>query len=455
MRTRFAGLAAGTVAAALCAALPATAGAALYTDHECLAPSGAPAPAGGFEGSKSGAADAGNTCGTAGGLLRVALTGTGPWQGGTGANQRYTAPAGTKIAGFDIQRSTTGLRPAGPGPGDRRSVGYRLETDTEVIDACEPGAGTCTTDVSGLVTRAGLSAAFVQFNAGCGEFFPRECGTPDGQQNLRVDVPRATFRLVDESAPTVSKVTGTLTAPDARVAGVATVEFDAGDVGGGLYRVFTIIDGQTVETRGLDQGSGTCVDANTGNADAYEFIGKVPCPLSLARATVAIDTTKLTDGEHELAVAIEDAAGNRATVLGPLKRTVANARANGTPADRAGRLRVWFAHNRRTRGTMRYGKRVVVRGRLTDRRGRGIRGAEITLQHFVGGKLRLLKTGQKTRRAGRLTVILPTNLYGDRRGLRRLRFSYTAFRPGPVTAARSLRLKVINKRGRPVTRTRR
>jgi hypothetical protein len=117
-----------------------------------------------------------------------------------------------------------------------------------------------------------------------------------------------------------------------------------------------------------------------------------------------------------------------------------------------GRLNMWFAANKKIRKTTIYGQRVVVRGTLRDRRGRGIRGAEIEVYHYVQGRPRLLKTGLRSRKYGRLTLILPMNLFGDARGQRRLAFYYRAFRPGAVTSKKNLYLTILNRRGAPQTK---
>jgi hypothetical protein len=93
----------------------------------------------------------------------------------------------------------------------------------------------------------------------------------------------------------------------------------------------------------------------------------------------------------------------------------------------------------------------VTRGWLRDRRGRGIRGGEIEVYHFVRGHRLLLKTGMLSRKRGRLTLILPLNLFGDARGRRRIAFYYRASLPGPVTSRANLFLTIRNRRGGPQT----
>ncbi len=105
------------------------------------------------------------------------------------------------------------------------------------------------------------------------------------------------------------------------------------------------------------------------------------------------------------------------------------------------RLRMWFvkAPNRGRRYTSRYGTRVVTRGTLRTRSGRGVRGGEIDVYHIRrDGRRRLVKTGLKSRRFGRLTLILPNNL-----DTRTIEYAYRAVRPGPITSRVRLRLTVL------------
>ena len=130
---------------------------------------------------------------------------------------------------------------------------------------------------------------------------------------------------------------------------------------------------------------------------------------------------------------IEDAAGNRATVFAPAAGfQVLNQTPNGIGADRNAKLTMYFVKARGPSGSgwrSLKGERVVTR-RAARRLARPrIRGAEIDVYHVVRGKPQLLKTGLKSRKLGRVTLILPNNVYGDSHGLRTLIYEYKAFRP--------------------------
>jgi hypothetical protein len=419
--------------------LPSVASAGVYVDYECAGPNGQPVAAAGFIGVESPKSSAINTCGNSGGQVNVGLTGDAPWTGGLSAVSTFKAPADTRIASVYLFRATSGA------PVGSSFLTYQINVDDTLIDGCLPSAG-CAGDVSGDVAKEGLNASTLELTAGCGGTISNTCATP-----VRLGVTRAAVTLRDDIAPVASNLRGSLFAAKAK-SGNVDVAFDVTDRGGGVYRTVTTIDGKLFEAKPL--ALGTCTDLDPTNANPYEFAGAVPCPLSQVGLTTTIDTTKLTDGVHTIAVTVEDAAGNSTPVVAAGSRfTVRNGRANGSPAGRTahGRLKMWFASNHKTQRASRYGTRVVVRGHLRDRRGRGIRGAEVEVFHYVAGHRRLLKTGLRSRRYGRLTLILPMNLFGDARGKRRIAFYYRATRPGPVTSRANLYLTIRNRHGGPQT----
>ncbi|MBJ7332282.1 MAG: hypothetical protein JHC95_20465 [Solirubrobacteraceae bacterium] len=438
MRPTCAAFAALVVCALATAASPAHAD--TYTVHACRTPAGVPAPAAGWQGTKAGSAEATNGCAPAG--LGVALIGGGPWDGGTGANQQFTAPADTRIVRVRMRRTTAGLAPSGG-----TSLGYYLRADTRMLEGCAPGPGSnCVGDLTGDVDAAGLDAGLVRFNAGCGAFFPDTCGGAP----LRVDVSEAAVTLRDAIPPTVSNVRvsdadGTSTK--------VTLGFDAADRGGGVYRRLVKVDGKLTAA---DPVAGeTCTDAAPADTDPYQFVAPAPCPTVVSGLGQTVDVSKLPAGEHVVEVQVEDAAGNAATVYGP--ETLP--RLNGERMDGAAtqqeavqaalgaRVHVYFQANKKRAFSSRYGRRVVVRGNLRDAKNRPVVGARLDVYHLVGGKKSLVKTGLKSRKGGRITVILPMNL-----GTRKIQFAYRALRPGKITHSQTLSLTVRDGKGRLVTK---
>ncbi len=153
------------------------------------------------------------------------------------------------------------------------------------------------------------------------------------------------------------------------LAGVAALSFAASDRGGGVHRAVLEVDGRELAV--VPVGDERCRDLLPGAR--REFAHRAPCPAA-AGATVALDTRRLADGRHVIAVHVEDAAGNRTTVHGPSAATVAN---RAAPAPRTAprppaatarpMITAWLERGRRRlrATTVRHGVRVRVRGRTT------------------------------------------------------------------------------------------
>ena len=118
--------------------------------------------------------------------------------------------------------------------------------------------------------------------------------------------------------------------------------FTASDTGSGVYRVVAVVDGQDALGVVADANGGRCADADATNADAHEFLWPVPCKASVA-PTLSVDTGALPLGTHAVSLAVEDAAGNRTTLYGPVAKTIVAPPAdrgatNGTPANDVARF---------------------------------------------------------------------------------------------------------------------
>lgn len=122
---------------------------------------------------------------------------------------------------------------------------------------------------------------------------------------------------------------------------------------------------------------------------------------------------------------------------------------NGTNGG-CGRLTMFFAKNRRKTLGVRFGQeRVVTRGRIVNCSGKSIVRARIDVFHVLpGGTKRLVKTGLRSRELGRLTQIMPRNLF-----TRKLVFEYRGdLSSSRVTSRQTLQINVRDARGKLVTR---
>ena len=121
--------------------------------------------------------------------------------------------------------------------------------------------------------------------------------------------------------------------------------------------------------------------------------------------------------------------------------------ANGVRGGTCGRLTMDFAKNHKRSLTNRFGRRQVVRGRIVNCKGHSIVRARIDVIHVLkNGKRKLVKTGLRSREAGKLTLILPLNLK-----TRDLRFEYRGnLLSTRVTSRSTLHLNVHNRKGRVV-----
>ena len=177
-----------------------------------------------------------------------------------------------------------------------------------------------------------------------------------------------------------------------------------------------------------------------------------PC-LTSVDALVPVDASALPAGDHDVALRVSDVAGNLRTVYAARKTIVAPGRtigpgsplaergaANGDNAADAVRLTARWARTKRSTLIGPFGRREVIRGRLTDATSAGIRNARIELltaiDHRAGQPID--KGGARTRGDGRFTVILPRDVSS-----RTLVLRYRSHANDTVTAAeRVLALKV-------------
>ena len=424
--------------AALLLFSPAVASGDTYLVTSCHDPLGQPNAAGGWVATATPGGFTANTCasnGASNGALRAALPAALP-SGGSAASWRFTAPPATRVVRVLARRITSGLGPST----EAKDVAYIMETDNALLESCEPSlTSSCVANLTAPLDKQGLSGKHVELRVLCTNA-GATCTRPIG-----VDATHLWVGLEDALPPVVANAR---TVDDGETSGTLKVSFDAADVGGGLYRALVKVDGKIAQT--LPLGPPPCNDVAPADADPYQFAVPVPCPGIVRNAGASVDVRSLPPGPHGVEIAVEDAAGNETAVLGPIefpKPNVVSGSSAEVQAALTGRLRMWFVKSRtgdRKRLSSRFGTRVVTRGVLRTRSGRGIVGARIDVYHIRrDGKRRLVKTGLKSRAGGALTLILPNNV-----DTRTIEYAYRALRPGPITSRQRLRLTVRTKSGR-------
>ncbi len=267
-------------------------------------------------------------------------------------------------------------------------------------------------------SAGGMNEPWLLASAECnGAVWDPDC--PAGVEHATIEVLRSEVTLGDQVPPVAGTATGSAAA-SATWQGTQVFAFPATDEGGGVYQAILEVDGVPVVTRTVDMWGGRCVDTTAGGR---VFRHPQPCPGSVD-ALIPVDANALPVGEHDVTLRISDAAGNLCTVYAARKTIVVPARrigpgsdpaergaGNGENASDAARLSARWTRTRKATLNAPYGRRNVIRGRLTGSSRAGIRNARIELLTSIDGRAGapLDKGGARTREDGRFTIILPRN----------------------------------------------
>jgi hypothetical protein len=331
---------AAVAAATLAGAVAAPAEAGTYRVWTCRLPDGRSAPirdaTAGWQPQLRGATQfmtLEDRCAAAGGIS-AHLGGVQPRA--AGGNWVYVPPPGTSLGGFRLNWSGT------VSGGGEATLSRSDQPDPVYVERNGGSFGSHT------VTQSGFDIASLAAIAAC------SFADPCGADAVAFTISSAVMTLNDLSAPQATDVAGELaSAPELR--GPVSVSFAARDTGGGVYRVVVTSGGRDVAARPVDDASGRCRPVDP--ADVYSFAWPRPCPLDV-RTSVTFDAAELPEGQQTIAVALEDAAGNRTALVPPSARSVVHRGTfnggDGTVLTRTGRYRVTTSFARR---------RPVLRGR--------------------------------------------------------------------------------------------
>jgi hypothetical protein len=279
-----------------------------------------------------------------------------------------------------------------------------------------------------------------------------QCPTGYGGAPLEAQIARARFDVDDSSAP-VGGLTGSAT--DAQTwSGVVRFGLNAADVGGGVYRAIVEVDGVDALAVPVGEVGPYCRDIGPSSS-LNEFAAAQPCPPRIDGGALDVDSAKLPQGRHAVRVLLEDAAGNRTAIFGPVVRSIAatgaigpgsdsalRGAANGDGASDHARLSAhWGVRRSRTRLVSAFGRAHVVRGRLTGQDGAPIANAVIDLVSkttAVNARELAKRGGPRTGSDGRWRFVLRRDVSS-----RDLTFRYRSHVNDTIpTATATVRLRV-------------
>jgi hypothetical protein len=301
----------------------------------------------------------------------------------------FDAPAGTSIVGY--KRHAEGF--VQPGPGAPPVWWWEWGEYGTLVGAAEPvgisvGGSSGTRSWDNLAFGARLSRLFVALTC-YSQTGPGPCEA-NGSHFL---VRWVTVLLEDTKPPQVVSASGSLLATGAPQRGERRLTLALRDAGGGLRETRLEVDGQGFSEEPITDARGTC---------RTPFVAPVPCPLS-ATAELALDTTRLPDGHHEVVVRVFDATGANSTTSGPISIDVDNVPDAPGPERLACPPSPEGKMTRRVDSRLtRYGGAVSIRGRVT--RTPVPSDAVVTLVEPSG--LRATDSAARVRRDGRFRIRL-------------------------------------------------
>jgi hypothetical protein len=254
--------------------------------------------------------------------LNMGSAGAPPAYGvGAATSLTWTAPAHVQAQSVYVRRSVfSGVSSSDVNASPVYSLTAYGPQSAQRLDSCDSNAshscvlGQVTPDPpSNGVTFGPIGATSIVMLLECAGSAGGSCSTSGGGARMYTAFSRITLTLRDEAAPTAGSLGGT--ALDAGgLSGKVDVTFNAFDEGAGVYQSILLVDGTEVRRSTPSDPMGSCSDAVAGNATEYEFKATKPCPDS-AFVDVPVDTTKLSNGAHQLKVLLRDASGNTKTVV--------------------------------------------------------------------------------------------------------------------------------------------
>src|SRR3954454_20159578 len=339
------------------------------------------------------------------------------WLAGQYGEALVSAPPGTLITGGTLVRQMLDYHFEGGKVGSSYGFGYWLRTaDGQTIEACggtgSPPPDGCLPQPDGLARFANpvrqltatkgpppgpIVTPALRVALGC--FLGRSsegggglCYIYTGREALGIS--QLALRVSESEAPVVRAVAGSpLSDAPVRARDIA---INASDSGLGLFRLLLYVDGKLTEAQPFDASRPACSDLNPASPDPYELPGAYVGPTGSTSRSFSLAGLP-ADGQHDIRIAVEDAAGN-ATVA--LQLTVAFALPldglrcptdgcvvprpvpNGTNATPDAVLNATtMGHTRRR---IAQGQPTTITGTLTTPAGAPIAGAAVDVESLIG-----------------------------------------------------------------------
>jgi hypothetical protein len=246
------------------------------------------------------------------------------WGAGQGLWARWSAAAGTALVGITLRWTAEMTNIPANGNGTVQLV---AGTDVQVLLAQNSPGWVSATGPEPNLSTVLSPAHYFEIRFTCLD----QCAAGTSMESIaRVTKP---WFQVDDSSPPVGGLTGSAT--DAQTwSGVVRFGLNAADVGAGLYRAVVEVDGSDALAMAVGDASPYCRDIGP-SASVNEFAAAQPCPLRIDDGTLDVDTAKLPQGRHSVRVLLEDGAGNRTAIFGPVVRSIAATGAIGPGSDPA------------------------------------------------------------------------------------------------------------------------
>ncbi|MFL5894587.1 MAG: hypothetical protein ACJ76Z_05675 [Thermoleophilaceae bacterium] len=245
---------------------------------------------------------------------------------GAASASTFHAPADTWIQSADVYQWA---EPRSPGAYD--TVYAELDDGTRrMVGTAIATAGSNLRDATYNMPSSGAHAVRLRAELGC-QSGGNCSGTTNGLYGNEYMISGAVVHLVDPSLPVIATVSGPGWAA-APADGVWNIDYGASDRGSGVYEVRFLVDG---------------IQYTMNRSSCSGGVAR-PCPLS-SSGSFALDTTRLSEGEHSVALVAVDYSGNvtpagdkqltvtvrrapQASTTAPVSTTDPSANGGGSPA---------------------------------------------------------------------------------------------------------------------------